>query len=131
MKLGLLAGILYSMKKTAQLYLARFWLMITLALIMSTGVSAADTHHLELNEVTCQQTASSDQSAGFEHDKNNKPISHDHHTHQCGSCHLHLTGMLGVSILHLGAVDLVSQHVETDQLLVSSDPKELYRPPRD
>lgn len=72
---------------------AKFWLTVCVAVMMSFATVTPDIHPVEPDEIACQDEVgfvlvSNDQAP----DNPNKP-PHDHHAHNCGSCHVHATSL--------------------------------------
>ena len=109
--------------------LAKFWLTVCVAVMMSFATVTPDIHPVEPDEIACQdEGAVSSASVDQKQERPNKP-PHDHHAHNCGSCHIHATSLQLAS-----AADTISARLgyslNVYDVAPRAAPMGLYRPPR-
>jgi len=117
------------MKFAAFICSARFWLSVMLAVTMGMGTAAADIHPVDADEIACQSADVSESHSGIDQDDGEQRPDHDHHAHNCGSCHVHMVGMKGSSF-SLACSSSLALRPGADQSLARDGPHGLYRPPR-
>lgn len=114
---------------TSIISVAKIWLTVCVALVMSFATVTPDIHPLEPEEIACQDesgavTASNDERP----EQPNKP-PHDHHAHNCGSCHIHATSLQMASVSDTISVRL-GYSLNAYDVAPRAGPMGLYRPPR-
>lgn len=101
---------------------------------MSVGTLAADIHPADADEIACESESVSVQhiELGSISENNDEPSerpAHDHHAHNCGTCHLHVVGSK-VSQLSFALPMSHNFRLGGDQAAPRAGPLGLYRPPR-
>lgn len=104
-----------------------------LSVTVGMGATAADTHPVDAEEIACM---TADAAAGHDaepddaedNDSKQRP-SHKHHTHSCGSCHLHMVSVTSLTFSYASSVTLALRP-GADQHASRVGPYGLYRPPR-
>lgn len=117
------------MKFAALIFSARLWLVVMFAMAMTFGTSAADIHPVDADEIACQTADLAAELSGEEDDRDDQRPEHEHHAHNCGSCHVHIVGMK-VSALNSATCISLALRPGSDQDAPRAGPKGLYRPPR-
>lgn len=100
-----------------------------LAVTMGMGASAADIHPVSADEIACQSADISESHTGIDQDSGEQRPDHDHHAHNCGTCHVHMVGMRAAN-LSLVCPASLALRPGADQFLARAGPNGLYRPPR-
>ena len=70
---------------------AKIWLTVCVAVMMSFATVTPDIHPVEPDEIACQDEGSSAQAENKQSSEQPDKPPHDHHAHNCGSCHIHAT----------------------------------------
>ncbi|MAN45742.1 MAG: hypothetical protein CMF04_05980 [Hyphomonas sp.] len=110
-------------------YFSRVALAITLMAMMGFGAASADIHPVDAIDVECESAGLAAQIIDLEsHGGQDKP-DHDHHAHNCGSCHFHVVG-LKLSGIALAVLPAVSLRPDLGVVAPHPEPMGLYRPPR-
>lgn len=108
---------------------ARIWLTVCVAVMVSFATVTPDIHPVEPDEIACQDDTGTVQVLqGQEPDHSNKP-PHDHHAHNCGSCHIHATTLQSVSA-KFALSDRAGYNLTTHDASPRAGPLGLFRPPR-
>jgi len=111
---------------------AKIWLTVCLAVLVSFATTTPDIHPVELDEIVCQDEAGPNQESSLTSDDSDHPTGpeHDHHTHNCGSCHVHAIYLRLASAN--GDISIVRVNHGFNQFDASprAGPLGLYRPPR-
>ncbi len=115
------------MKFAALIFSARFWLVVMFAMAMTFGTSAADIHPVDADEIACQTADLAVELLGD--DAGDERQTHEHHAHNCGSCHVHMVGMR-VGALSFANPASITLRPESDLAAPRAGPQGLYRPPR-
>jgi len=104
------------------------------SLTMSVGALAADIHPADADEIACESSEVSpqhidiDMSGDSNNDSEDRP-AHDHHAHNCGTCHIHVVGTM-VSKLSFALPISNNFMLGANQAAPRAGPMGLYRPPR-
>lgn len=110
-------------------YLSRISLAIVLMVMMGFGSATADIHPVDTIDAECASVDLATQIIDLEsHDDEDKP-DHEHHAHNCGSCHFHVVGM-GLSSSMPGRLNNDILRPRGEQSALLAEPMGLYRPPR-
>ena len=108
---------------------AKIWLTVCVAVMMGAATVTPDIHPVEPNEIACQDEGSSAQvSKKQSPEQPNKP-PHDHHAHNCGSCHIHAT-TLALASFRPSIADALGYKINASDAAPRAGPMGLYRPPR-
>ena len=108
---------------------AKIWLTVCVAVMMSFATVTPDIHPVDADEIACQDEGNSVQAANNQSpEQPNKP-PHDHHAHNCGSCHIHAT-TLHFASLKPSIVDALGYNLNAFDAAPRAGPMGLYRPPR-
>jgi hypothetical protein len=108
---------------------AKIWLTVCVAVMVSFATVTPDIHPVEPEEIACQDDAGTAQvSQEQEPDHPNKP-PHDHHVHNCGSCHIHAMTLHPVADKY-AISDPVGFNLAAHDAPPRAGPIGLYRPPR-
>lgn len=108
---------------------ARIWLTVCVAIMVSVATVTPDIHLVEPEEIACQDDGVTVQvSPDQEPDHPNKP-PHDHHAHNCGSCHIHATTLQSVSA-KFALSDRAGYNLTAHDASPRDGPLGLFRPPR-
>lgn len=96
---------------------------------MSLATVTPDIHPVEPDEIACQDEGSAVQTT-----TDKKPVQpnqppHDHHAHNCGTCHIHATTLQFAS-LKTTITDTLGYNLNTFDAAPRAGPMGLYRPPR-
>jgi len=100
-----------------------------LAMSVSYGGFAADIHPVDADEISCQKANIATEHSGASQNGEDEQPDHDHHVHNCGSCHIHIAGakITGVSQVTHSSLFLLPG---SDQVAPRAGPHGLFRPPR-
>lgn len=110
--------------------LAKIWLTVCVAVMISFATVTPDIHPVEQEEVVCQDDVDtvyvmpSDQKPG-------QPVRapHEHHAHNCGSCHIHATS-LQFSSVEAALPAKIEYNSNVSDVAPRAGPTGLFRPPR-
>jgi len=108
---------------------AKVWLTVSLAVIMSLSTVTPDIHPVEPDEVICQDSTEAANLLSDERPDQPAKAPHDHHAHNCGSCHFHATPtqMTAFETGFQGQLDYNPKYYNSPS---DRGPTGLYRPPR-
>lgn len=114
---------------TTFISITKIWLTFSVAAMMGFATVIPDIHPAEPDKIVCQDEVNS-VLVSNEHkpEQPNKP-PHDHHAHNCGSCHIHATSLQVVSDLDFVAIGL-GYNLNAYDAAPRAGPMGLYRPPR-
>lgn len=93
------------------------------------GTASADIHPPDADEVACQSAEILEIHTGIDQDNNERRPDHDHHAHNCGSCHVHMVGVKA-SKASLALQASLALRPGANQHVARAGPYGLYRPPR-
>ena len=109
--------------------LAKLWLTICVAVMVSFATVTPDIHPVDADEIACQDEGNSVQAANKQSSEQPNKPPHDHHAHDCGSCHIHAT-TLHFAALKPSIADSLGYNLNVYDGAPGEGPMGLYRPPR-
>lgn len=110
-------------------YMSRISLAIVLMVMMGFGSSAADIHPVDAIDVECASADLAAQIIDLETQDDEEKPDHEHHAHNCGSCHFHIVGA-GLSASTLDRLHNGVLRLRGEDSALLAEPMGLYRPPR-
>jgi len=96
---------------------------------MSFATVTPDIHPVEPDEIACQDEGSSAQAENKQSSEQPDKPPHDHHAHNCCSCHIHAT-TLHFAALKPSIADALGYNLNAYDAAPRDGPMGLYRPPR-
>ena len=108
---------------------AKIWLTVCVAVMMSFATVTPDIHPVEPDEIACQDEGSSAQAENKQSSEQPDKPPHDHHAHNCDSCHIHAT-TLHFAALKPSIADSLGYNLNIYDGAPREGPMGLYRPPR-
>ena len=109
--------------------LAKLWLTICVAVMVSFATVTPDIHPVDADEIACQDEGNSVQAANKQSSEQPNKPPHDHHAHNCGSCDIHATTPHCAS-LKPSIADALGYNLNAYNAAPRAGPMGLYRPPR-
>jgi hypothetical protein len=108
---------------------AKIWLTVFVAVMMSFATVTPDIHPVEPDEIACQDEGGIAQVSNEHSPEQPNKAPHDHHAHNCGSCHIHATTLHFASLKPFIA-DTLGYNLNAFDAAPRAGPMGLYRPPR-
>ena len=110
-------------------YISRISLAIVLMVMMGFGSAAADIHPVDAVDIECASGDLATQIIDLEvPDGGGKP-DHEHHAHNCGSCHFHIVGTATSPSSLAPHISGILRPRGAESALLA-EPMGLYPPPR-
>ena len=113
----------------------RFLLAVLMTCAVGMSATAADIHPPTADDMACDKDAQTELhlvEADLSDplgDRNSPDRDHDHHAHNCGSCHLHPFSLKTAAPSHQFV--MAQPHTpDADQAVARAGPFGLFRPPR-
>tara|TARA_R100001244_G_scaffold22103_3_gene23303 strand:- start:583 stop:939 length:357 start_codon:yes stop_codon:yes gene_type:complete len=110
-------------------YLSRISLAIVLMVMMGFGSATADIHPVDTIDAECASVDLATQIIDLESRDDEETPDHEHHAHNCGSCHFHVVGT-GLSSSMPGRLNNGILRPRGGESALLAEPMGLYRPPR-
>lgn len=108
----------------------KIWLTVCVAVMMSFATVIPDIHLVDPDEIACQDEVSSVKASNEKMPNQPSKAPHEHHAHNCGSCHIHVTSLQTASIDDSMPVARAGYNLNAFDAPPRAGPMGLYRPPR-